>query len=184
MKNKKECALRILALLLALFLFAKISSLFIEREVRSRIKPTISSSVQLAAMRYFVESEVTAQDTKNELVAVVETPVAPKVILNNPKPEKKRIRTIGKVHVNKQGQARLIVRLYEQDLPFVKVGDTVSLDLPSCFDNPIDARVDFIDSTKDPRTKTTKVVFLLENSSHKLQDGSFVVVRIKTQNSD
>lgn len=78
--------------------------------------------------------------------------------------------------------SRMWVQLdvYEPDLPFVRPGRNVKLDVPSLPGTPITAPVTFIDPNLDPVTRTARARVVVDNADRRLLHGQTVSARLET----
>ena len=72
---------------------------------------------------------------------------------------------------------------YESDLPLLRVGQTVHLDVRALPGEPIEGRVAFIDPVVDPRTRTAKVRVEVPNRDGRLSPGMFAEAHVADRES-
>lgn len=72
--------------------------------------------------------------------------------------------------------SQLWVRLdaYEQDLPWLRYGQRVALEVEALPGEPLDGRISYIDPVINERTRTAKVRVNIDNSDGRLKPGMFV----------
>lgn len=78
----------------------------------------------------------------------------------------------------------VIAQVYEQDLPFVKLGQEAIVKVASLPDREFRGRVTFIYPTVDEKTRTAKVRLEFENPGYFLKPGMFVSAVIHAQLED
>lgn len=78
----------------------------------------------------------------------------------------------------------VIAQVYEQDLPFVKLGQEAKVKVASLPDREFRGRVTFIYPTVDEKTRTAKVRLEFENPGYFLKPGMFVSAHIHAQLED
>ncbi len=78
----------------------------------------------------------------------------------------------------------VIAQVYEQDLPFVKLGQEAIVKVASLPDREFRGRVTFIYPTVDEKTRTAKVRLEFENPGYFLKPGMFVSALIHAQMED
>jgi multidrug efflux pump subunit AcrA (membrane-fusion protein) len=78
----------------------------------------------------------------------------------------------------------VIAQVYEQDLPFVKLGQEAIVKVASLPDREFRGRVTFIYPTVDEKTRTAKVRLEFENPGYYLKPGMFVSALIHAQLED
>jgi Cu(I)/Ag(I) efflux system membrane fusion protein len=75
----------------------------------------------------------------------------------------------------------VIAQVYEQDLPFVKLGQEVVVKVASLPDREFRGRVTFIYPTVDEKTRTARVRMEFENPGYFLKPGMFVSAQIQAE---
>src|ERR1017187_10218745 len=75
----------------------------------------------------------------------------------------------------------VIAQMYEQDLPFVKLGQEAIVKVASLPDREFRGRVTFIYPTVDEKTRTAKVRLEFENPGYFLKPGMFVSAQIQAE---
>ena len=70
---------------------------------------------------------------------------------------------------------------FEQDLPFIQVGQVVSLQAPSLPGQVLKARVSFISPNLDEATRSAKVRVVLENPERRIKNNTFAEVVIELE---
>jgi RND family efflux transporter MFP subunit len=75
----------------------------------------------------------------------------------------------------------VIAQVYEQDLPFVRLGQEVVVKVASLPDREFRGRVTFIYPTVDEKTRTAKVRLEFENPGYFLKPGMFVSAQIDAE---
>jgi RND family efflux transporter MFP subunit len=78
----------------------------------------------------------------------------------------------------------VLAQIYEQDLPFVQLGQEVVVKVDSLPDREFRGRVTFIYPNVDEKTRTAKVRLEFENPGYFLKPGMFVSVQIHAQLAD
>ena len=78
----------------------------------------------------------------------------------------------------------VIAQMYEQDLPFVKLGQEAIVKVASLPDREFRGRVTFIYPTVDEKTRTAKVRLEFENPGYFLKPGMFVSAQIQAELQD
>ena len=78
----------------------------------------------------------------------------------------------------------VIAQVYEQDLPFVKLGQEAVVKVASLPDREFRGRVTFIYPSVDEKTRTAKVRLEFENPGYFLKPGMFVSAQIRSQLKD
>lgn len=78
----------------------------------------------------------------------------------------------------------VIAQVYEQDLPFVKLGQEAVVKVASLPDREFRGRVTFVYPTVDEKTRTAKVRLEFENPGYFLKPGMFVSAMIHAQLED
>ncbi len=78
----------------------------------------------------------------------------------------------------------VIAQMYEQDLPFVKLGQEAIVKVASLPDREFHGRVAFIYPTVDEKTRTAKVRLEFENPGYFLKPGMFVSAQIHAELED
>jgi Cu(I)/Ag(I) efflux system membrane fusion protein len=68
--------------------------------------------------------------------------------------------------------------VYEQDMPFVRVGQTAEAELQAIPGEMFAGRVAYIDPTLNPETRTVRVRVELSNAGHRLKPGMFATLRL------
>jgi Cu(I)/Ag(I) efflux system membrane fusion protein len=76
------------------------------------------------------------------------------------------------------------LEVYEQDLPLVREGATVSMRLPGHGGEAISGRVAFIDPVLDPRRRVARARVVLENPAGALRPEMFVEAEVHTEVTD
>ena len=79
------------------------------------------------------------------------------------------------------GVVWVMAQVYEQDLPFVKLGQDAVVKVASLPDREFHGRVAFIYPTVDEKTRTAKVRLEFENPGYFLKPGMFVSASIRAQ---
>lgn len=75
----------------------------------------------------------------------------------------------------------LVADIYEKDLPFVKIGQKLTIEFPYGNGKTIDSRIEFFYPYLDPATRTGQVRIQLKNPGNKFKPDQFVNVFIKTE---
>jgi rubrerythrin len=75
----------------------------------------------------------------------------------------------------------VIAQIYEQDLPFVKLGQEAVVKVASLPDREFRGRVTFVYPSVDEKTRTAKVRLEFENPGYYLKPGMFVSAQIRAQ---
>lgn len=75
----------------------------------------------------------------------------------------------------------VLAQIYEQDLPFVQLGQEVAVKVASLPDREFRGRVTFIYPTVDEKTRTTRVRLEFENPGFFLKPGMFVSAQIQAE---
>ena len=75
----------------------------------------------------------------------------------------------------------VMAQVYEQDLPFVKLGQSAVVKVASLPDREFRGRVTFIYPSVDEKTRTAKVRLEFENPGYFLKPGMFVSTQIRAQ---
>ena len=78
----------------------------------------------------------------------------------------------------------VIAQVYEQDLPFVKLGQEAVVKVASLPDREFRGRVTFIYPSVDEKTRTAKVRLEFENPGYFLKPGMFVSAQIRAELDD
>ena len=78
----------------------------------------------------------------------------------------------------------VIAQVYEQDLPFVKLGAEAVVKVASLPDREFRGRVTFVYPSVDEKTRTAKVRLEFENPGYYLKPGMFVSAQIQAQLED
>jgi len=78
----------------------------------------------------------------------------------------------------------VIAQVYEQDLPFVKLGQEAIVKVASLPDREFRGRVTFIYPSVDEKTRTAKVRLEFENPGYFLKPGMFVSAQIRAELDD
>ena len=78
----------------------------------------------------------------------------------------------------------VIAQMYEQDLPFVKLGQEAIIKVASLPDREFRGRVTFIYPSVDEKTRTAKVRLEFENPGYFLKPGMFVSAQVHAQLED
>jgi RND family efflux transporter MFP subunit len=78
----------------------------------------------------------------------------------------------------------VLAEIYEQDLPFVQLGQEAVVKVPSLPDREFRGRVTFIYPTVDPKTRTARVRLEFENPGYFLKPGMFVSAQIHAELED
>jgi len=78
----------------------------------------------------------------------------------------------------------VLAQIYEQDLPFVQLGQEVVVKVASMPDREFRGRVTFVYPTVDEKTRTAKVRLEFENPGYFLKPGMFVTAQIQAELSD
>jgi RND family efflux transporter MFP subunit len=78
----------------------------------------------------------------------------------------------------------VIAQVYEQDLPFVKLGQEAVVKVASLPDREFRGRVTFVYPSVDEKTRTAKVRLEFENPGYYLKPGMFVSAQIHAQLED
>jgi Cu(I)/Ag(I) efflux system membrane fusion protein len=73
----------------------------------------------------------------------------------------------------------ILADIYEYELPFVKVGQKATVSLSYDPGTPLTARVGFIYPTLDPKTRTAKMRFELDNPDEKLKPDMYANVEFR-----
>ncbi len=75
----------------------------------------------------------------------------------------------------------VIAQIYEQDLPFVQLGQEAVVKLSSLSDREFRGRVTFVYPTVDEKTRTARVRMEFENPGYFLKPGMFVSVQLHSE---
>jgi RND family efflux transporter MFP subunit len=75
----------------------------------------------------------------------------------------------------------VLAQIYEQDLPFVQLGQEVVVKVASMPDREFRGRVTFVYPTVDEKTRTAKVRLEFENPGYFLKPGMFVTAQIQSE---
>ena len=75
----------------------------------------------------------------------------------------------------------VIAQIYEQDLPFVKLGQEAVVKVASLPDREFRGRVTFVYPSVDEKTRTAKVRLEFENPGYYLKPGMFVSAQIRAE---
>ena len=75
----------------------------------------------------------------------------------------------------------VMAQIYEQDLPFVQLGQEAVVKVASMPDREFRGRVTFIYPTVDEKTRTAKVRLEFENPGYFLKPGMFVSAQIQAE---
>ena len=75
----------------------------------------------------------------------------------------------------------VIAQIYEQDLPFVQLGQEAVVKLSSMSDREFRGRVTFVYPTVDEKTRTARVRMEFENPGYFLKPGMFVSVQLHSE---
>lgn len=75
----------------------------------------------------------------------------------------------------------VVVQVYEEEVPLLKVGEKVSLELPSFLDSKVEAQIAAISQTKDPKTRASQVHLAFSMPEGKLHTGTFCIARIEVE---
>lgn len=75
----------------------------------------------------------------------------------------------------------VIAQIYEQDLPFVQLGQEAVVKLSSLSDREFRGRVTFVYPTVDEKTRTARVRMEFENPGYFLKPGMFVTVQLHSE---
>jgi len=75
----------------------------------------------------------------------------------------------------------VLAEIYEQDLPFVQLGQEAVVKVPSMPDREFRGRVTFIYPTVDEKTRTARVRLEFENPGYFLKPGMFVSAQIQSE---
>jgi len=78
----------------------------------------------------------------------------------------------------------VLAQIYEQDLPFVQLGQEVVVKVASMPDREFRGRVTFVYPTVDEKTRTAKVRLEFENPGYFLKPGMFVSAQIQAELAD
>ena len=78
----------------------------------------------------------------------------------------------------------VIAQIYEQDLPFVQLGQEAVVKVASMPDREFRGRVTFIYPTVDEKTRTARVRLEFENPGYFLKPGMFVSAQIQAELED
>jgi RND family efflux transporter MFP subunit len=78
----------------------------------------------------------------------------------------------------------LIADVYEKDLPFIKIGQEVSIEFPYGNAKTIHSRIGFFYPYLDPATRTGQIRIQLKNPDNQLKLDQFVNVFIKTEQQE
>jgi len=78
----------------------------------------------------------------------------------------------------------VLAEIYEQDLPFVQLGQEVVVKVPAFPDREFRGRVTFIYPTVDEKTRTERVRLEFENPGYFLKPGMFVSAQIQVELAD
>jgi RND family efflux transporter MFP subunit len=78
----------------------------------------------------------------------------------------------------------VLAQIYEQDLPFIQLGQEAVVKVPSMPDREFRGRVTFIYPTVDAKTRTARVRLEFENPGYFLKPGMFVSAQIQAQLED
>jgi len=74
-----------------------------------------------------------------------------------------------------------LIQVYERDLPFVNVGQSIKLTFPGLSGQVFEARINFIYPLVDTTTRTTNVRLELENPKLDLRPGGFVTATVDVE---
>src|SRR6185437_11824998 len=75
----------------------------------------------------------------------------------------------------------IYAQIYEQDLPYIQLGQEAIVKIASLPDREFRGRVTFINPTLDEKTRTAKVRLEFENPGYFLKPGMFVSVQIASE---
>jgi RND family efflux transporter MFP subunit len=78
----------------------------------------------------------------------------------------------------------VLAEIYEQDLPFVQLGQEAVVKVPSLPDREFRGRVTFIYPTVDEKTRTARVRLEFENPGYFLKPGMFVSAQLQAELAD
>jgi membrane fusion protein (multidrug efflux system) len=81
--------------------------------------------------------------------------------------------------ISKIDQLRLFVYVDQKDAPYVRVGDSIEVDVPNTTNSHQTGKVEMIAGELDPKTRTLLVETILPNPTQAIVAGSFVQVKMK-----
>ena len=78
------------------------------------------------------------------------------------------------------GTMWILADVYEPDVPKVRLGQSLTVTLPCCPNDPYEGRVTYVSDSVDPQTRTVKVRAVVPNRGRTLKAEMFVKVAIAT----
>jgi membrane fusion protein, copper/silver efflux system len=84
-------------------------------------------------------------------------------------------------HLGNLDEIWIIADLYEFDIPFLKLGNEVEIELTNLPGQKLSGKIDYIYPTLKAKTRTQQIRIELKNDDHKLKPGMFATLNIQSE---
>ena len=147
------------------------------------VKAQYTNAVRTLKLLGFQDSQIAEIETNRHLLKLftVVAPISGFVIEKNAVAGQMVDAGIKLYRLADLGIVWVLAQIYEQDLPFVQLGQEVVVKVASMPDREFRGRVTFVYPTVDEKTRTAKVRLEFENPGYYLKPGMFVTAQIQAE---